>query len=404
MTTVKVKFRPPTVADRPGSIVYRITRHRVTKSITTGYNLRPEEWDGTNPTPTATGDTHRRQAVESVSHRIRRDMERIRRIVRTLDRKGAEYSADDVACEFRRVSGAAQEGMFLGFMEGVIVRLQRLGQMGTVHNYRSVLNSFRTFRDGEDIPTGRIDAPLMEDYRSWLKAEGKAPNSVTFHIRILRAVYNRAAEEGRTADRRPFRRISTRTEKTRKRAVTWEEVKRIKELDLTGREQLAFARDLFVFLFLCRGMSFIDAAFLKKSDLRNGVITYRRHKTGQRLQIRAVEQMREIMERYPPSGESPYLLPIIAEPGHDERRQYETALHRTNKYLKKIGRMLELTLPLTTYTARHSWATAAKRKGVAIATISDALGHESQATTEVYLASIDTASIDRANDLVIGGL
>jgi len=293
--------------------------------------------------------------------------------------------------------------MFFGYMERVIVRLQKQNRIGTARNYRSALNSFKTFRNGEDLLLGEVDAVLVEDYQSWLRAGGRAPNSVAFYMRILRAVYNRAADEELTQDRKPFRKVSIGIEKTRKRALPWGDIKQIKELNLAVDPPLAFARDIFIFLFLCRGMSFIDAAFLKKTDFRDGIITYRRHKTNQRLCIRIVKQMQEIIDRYSNEG-SPYVLPIIAHPGSNERRQYESALRRINNQLKRIGNMLHLRSSLTTYTSRHSWATIAKQRGIAIATISDALGHDSQLTTEIYLASIETFAIDRANELVIKDL
>lgn len=298
---------------------------------------------------------------------------------------------------------ATRRDLFFGYMEKVILRLQKQNRIGTARNYRAALNSFKTFRNGKDVLLGEVDANLVEDYRSWLKSGGRAPNSIAFYIRILRAVYNRAADEGLTQDSKPFRKISIGIEKTRKRALPWRDIKQIKELDLSDAPSLEFARDIFLFLFLCRGMSFIDAAFLKKTDFRNGIITYRRHKTGQLLRVRVVKQMQEIIDRYS-IGESPYLLPVIANPGSDERRQYESALRRINNQLKKIGNRLNLRSSLTTYTSRHSWATIAKQRGIAIATISDALGHDSQLTTEIYLASIETSAIDRANELVIKDL
>lgn len=192
-------------------------------------------------------------------------------------------------------------------------------------------------------------------------------------------------------------------EKTRKRALYDEDLRRIRILDLRSQPELEFARDIFIFLFFCRGMSFIDAAFLRKTDIKSGNIVYRRRKTGQRLEIKVINQIANIINHYS-DPKSPYLLPIIKHPGRNERRQYETALRRVNNALKTIGLMIGLSIPLTTYVSRHSWASIAKKKNVPIAVISDALGHESVATTQIYLDSIDTAAIDRANEIVIGDI
>lgn len=147
-------------------------------------------------------------------------------------------------------------------------------------------------------------------------------------------------------------------------------------------------------------MSFIDAAFLRKTDVRNGVLTYRRHKTNQVLRIKIINPIKELIDRYSDKS-SPYLLPIIDCSAADERKQYETALRRINNTLKIIADMVKLPVTLTTYVSRHSWATIAKSKNVPVNVISDALGHESIATTQIYLASIDASVIDRVNELII---
>lgn len=243
----------------------------------------------------------------------------------------------------------------------------------------------------------------MEDYQAYMTSAGLTPNSISFYMRILRAVYNRAVEQELTEDRRPFRTVFTGLEKTRKRAISISDIKRIRDLDLSLKPNLEFARDLFLFLFFCRGMSFIDAAFLKKSDIQNCVLSYRRHKTGQSLHIKVVKQIEEIINRYS-NKDSPYLLPVITRPGEDERRQYETALRRVNKALKTITGMIKLPVTLTTYVSRHAWATIAKSKNIPVNVISDALGHDSIATTLIYLASIDASTVDQANELIIKDL
>lgn len=285
-------------------------------------------------------------------------------------------------------------------MENVIVRLSQLKHTGTANNYRAALSSFKRFRNQDDIPVGAIDHIVMEDYQAYLHSTGLVSNSVSFYMRILRAVYNRAVEQDLTKDRRPFRTVFTGTEKTLKRAISISDIKRIRELDLLSRPNLEFARDIFLFLFFCRGMSFIDAAFLKRTDIQNGVLTYRRHKTNQVLHIKIIEPIKDLIDRYS-NKDSPYLLPVITRSDCDERKQYEAALRRVNNALKIIADMLKLPIPLTTYVSRHAWATIAKSKNVPVNVISDALGHDSIATTQIYLASIDTSVIDRANELII---
>ena len=254
-----------------------------------------------------------------------------------------------------------------------------------------------------DVSFEMIDKILIGDYGVYLKSRGLVPNSISFYMRILRAVYNRAVEQGLTLDSKPFKDVFTGREKTRKRAISLDDVRRIKELNLLNKPHLAFARDMFLFLFYCRGMSFVDAVFLKKADVRDGVLVYRRQKTRQLFCVKVVCQIQEIVGRYSVER-SPYLLSVISMPGKEERKQYEAALRRVNNALKQIGRMLGLSMPLTTYVARHAWATIAKTKNVPVPVISEALGHNSIYTTQIYLASLDASIIDMANELVIKDL
>ena len=249
MATVKVKFRPSTVADRLGSIIIIVTIHRVVRQITTDYKVFPCEWNEKQSWLVSTVENSRMAAIQSITQRLCWDVERLHGIIERLDRRQRGYSTDDVVSEFQR---ASKEKSFFIFMENVIVRLKQLGHTGTANNYRAALGSFKRFRAHEDIPIGAIDHLIMEDYQAYLNAAGLAPNSISFYMRILRAVYNRAVEQELANDRKPFRTVFTGTEKTRKRAISIGDIKRIKDLDLSHRPNLEFARDVF-FFFSCAG-------------------------------------------------------------------------------------------------------------------------------------------------------
>lgn len=186
-----------------------------------------------------------------------------------------------------------------------------------------------------------------------------------------------------------------------KRAIPQDAIKRLRDLNLNSRPSADLARDIFMFSFYTRGMSFIDIAFLRKEDIQNGILSYRRKKTNQHIVVKWEKQMQEIVDKYD-TVNSPYLLPLIKNVGQDERRQYLTAAHRINRNLKTIGKQLGLSMPLTCYVARHTWASIAKSKNIPISVISEAMGHDSESTTRIYLASLDTSVIDKANKLIIG--
>ena len=400
MASVKAMFRASTVDAKQGVIYFQIIHNRVVRQLTTDYHIFSNEWDGKS-IQTAGYDSERRNYLKTTGERIDWDLKLLRSIVNQLDNRQQRYTADDIIATFKQ---SAKEYSLFNFMQGIIVRLQQLGKQRTSETYRAALRSFMQFREGKDIPLEEIDADLMLTYEAHLRNKGLARNSTSFYMRILRAVYNRAVEKGVTVNRNPFKQVYTGVDKTVKRAIHLKAIKQIKNLDLTMQPSLEFARDMFLFSFYTRGMSFIDIAYLRKRDLANGVLTYRRRKTGQQLLIRWEKCMQEIVKKYGTPTDSPYLLPIITAPGNAERAQYQTMLHCVNNCLKKIATLAAIPVQLTMYVARHSWASAAKSKNIPISVISEGMGHDSEMTTQIYLASLDTTIVDRANAQILKDL
>lgn len=288
-----------------------------------------------------------------------------------------------------------------GYMERLIARLKAHGQHRTAETYQSALNSFCRFCHNRDLTFNELTPDLLADYESHLRNSGLVPNTVSFYLKRLRATYNKAVEEGLTENRHSFRKISTPLGKTAKRAISLKHIKKVKELELPHPSSCRFARDIFLFSFYTRGMSFVDIALLKKSDIANGILTYRRKKTGQMLTMRWESCMKEIADTYASDASSPYLFSIIRHTQGDIRQQCHNALTLINRHLKRIGQTIGLTTPLTMYVARHSWASIAYTEGIPISVISEGMGHESEKTTRIYLASLETQIIDNANKLIL---
>ena len=286
------------------------------------------------------------------------------------------------------------------FMQETIVQLQKLGKTRTAETYQSALASFMRFREGKDVLISHIKDNLIVAYENSMKASGLSSNTTSFYMRILRAVYNRAVKQGITKQKYPFQYVYTGVAKTRKRAVDISIVRRLAEMDLDRNPSAALARDMFLFSFYTRGMSFVDMAYLRKSDLSHGVLEYRRRKTGQTLFIRWENCMDEIVSSYD-NPSSFYLLPIITSYDTDERQQYINMSHKINRSLKSLGKKLGLPTPLTMYVARHTWANAARKKKIPISVISEGMGHTSEMTTRIYLSSLDADIIDRANKKIL---
>lgn len=292
---------------------------------------------------------------------------------------------------------------FAQFMCENIRRLRETGRRRTAETYEVTLRRFTAFCADCAVFPRDITPALVQSFEDRLRAQGLSPNSTSFYMRVLRAVYNRAVSCGLTPQRHPFADVYTGIGATAKRAVAIEIIGKIKKLDLNGQLALEMARDLFLFSFYTRGMSFIDMAKLRVDDIHGGVLTYRRHKTGQLLQVKWESCMQKIVDRYVPlTAGTPYLLPILTGAGGE--RRYQSVLRQTNRNLRRIGRMVGLLQPLTTYVARHSWASSARKSNIPLSVISAGMGHTSERTTRIYLAELDASEINRANSRILRAL
>lgn len=400
MATVKVKFRSSTIVGREGTIYYQIIHERKVRQLLSDYHVFANEWDDKRSMVVVHPQSARHSFILSIRERIRWDVERLIKIKHKLESKGLSYTADDVIDEFNQY---ANDYSLFNFIENIIAKLKRNGKIRTSETYKATLNSFKKFRANEDIMLDCLTSEIMEAYEAWLHERGITPNSISFYIRILRAAYNRAVECDIIENKNPFKRVYTGIDKTVKRALPLLIIKKIKLLELPLNSSMDFARDIFMMSFYLRGMSFIDMAFLKKSDLNNGYIIYRRRKTGQQLIIEWTKEMQIILDKYP-NNETDYLLPIIKTLGTNERYTYRNASYNINHNLKKIAKIIGVSIPLTLYVARHSWASAAKAKGIPLSVISEGMGHDSETTTQIYLNNLDTSVVDRANAVILKSL
>lgn len=383
-----------------GTLYFQIIHRRVVRTVCTGCRVTAREWDGASSSIRIVGSPARQASLRLAASRMRSEARRIAAIISEKELSGMEYDAEDIVAEYRRLPPCATWFAFIG---GMAARKAQTGRHGTAKTYRDALASFARFRGGEDIMTEDLDAETMSRYEAWLKGRGVKRNSSSCYLRTLRTLYRKAVDMGLTADRGIFRHVFTGFAKTAKRAVTIDSIRAIRRLALGEGSPLAFARDMFMLSVYLQGMSFIDMAYLKKTDIRNGLLQYSRKKTGQTLAVRWEGAMQDVVDSYAGlAAGSPYLLPIITRQDGTERRQYERMEHNVNRNLKKIGEMAGLHMPLTTYVARHTWASVMRDMGYDLSIVSRGLGHESLKTTQIYLSSIDTAAVAMANRSMIG--
>ena len=397
MASVKAKFRPSVIEGKEGTVYYQIIQNRVIRQLKTDYRIFADEWNDAENN-TIIGNSERSNLLLSLQERMKWDLKRFEMTIRKLGNQKSTFTADEIIGSFQN---GTDEQSFFNFMQGVIAHLRQMGKIRTAENYSCTLKSFMQFRQDRDILLSEIDSDLMQLYEAYLHGKGVVRNTSSFYMRILRAVYNRALEKELVEQRNPFRHVYTGVDKTVKRAVPLSAIKRMKNLDLSLQPNLEFARDMFLFSFYTHGMSFIDIAHLKKKDLQNGFLSYRRRKTGQQLVIRWEKCMQEIVGKYPEDSLSPYLLPVLKYPFKDTYKHYRNVMSGINRNLKEIARLADISVPLSMYCARHSWASAAKGKNIPISVISEGMGHDSEATTQIYLASLDNAVVDKANHQIL---
>lgn len=300
------------------------------------------------------------------------------------------------------------------FMTHIISQLKANGQSRTMRHYQATLNSFMRFRKNKDITLKQINADVIQSYEVYLKTEAQVcRNTSSFYLRILRAVYNKAQNIGLTRSQsNPFRLVYTGIDKTRKRAIPVDAIKNIKNLDLSHSPSCEMAKDTFIMSYYLRGISFVDLAHLRKSNLRNGVLRYHRSKTHQQIAIQWHPKMQALVDKYTDKyrhcmSTSPYLFPFLANPTNnkeDEEKLYHNAEARITYHLKKIAAKAGIPYNLTLYVARHSWATVARDHNIPLSVISEALGHDSEITTLTYLNSIQASKVDQLNAEMIDEL
>ena len=412
MATVKVRLGLPSEGGRQGTVFYQVTHRSRTRRISTSIRLAAEDWDAAgcgvkaraghaeDGAPVLRGGRYRMEP-SSLQDRIDSGLVRLRLITRHLDRLRKDYSIDDIIHRYESGNGCAS---VLSFMDARIAELSAAGKQGTARNYTRAKDSLARYLGGDDIPFISLTADFVAGYGLYLEKRGVVRNSVSFYMRILRAVYNSAVRHLLVEQAYPFSDVYTGVDRTRKRAVGETVVSRLFRLDLSRSASLTLARDMFLFSYCTRGMAFVDMAYLRKDDIRGGSIHYVRRKTGQPLCMRMEPCIRQIVDRYADRSEV-YVFPILkSEDPEKTYARYQVALNYYNRQLKQLGRMLHLDSGLTSYVARHSWATAARNHNIPVSVISAAMGHQSEKTTQIYLAMLEDSVIDSANQEIISCL
>ena len=399
MATVKIKFRASSVAGKEGTLYYHIIHQRKLRWISTDYHVYPEEWNARKSSVIVSNSNNRQAHLQLIQSQIDWEMKQMQCIIHDKEMDGVSYSVDDLANEIQQLP--TSQSVFT-FFRKQIAKKEQMQCVGTKNNYTNAVNRFIEFRNQKDLTFSQMTADMMEMYQAWLWNRGVGQNTVSFYLRTLRTLHHKAVEAGQATSNDIFAHVQTANVRTAKRAISIKDIRNIEKLELQIGSSIDKARDLFLLSFYLRGMAFVDMAFLKKSDLKCGMVSYNRRKTHQNLNIEWIKPMQAIIDKYAEqTKDSPYMLPILTGKETSPYTQYRKVEYNTNYNLKKIGKMIGLKIPLTTYVARHTWASIALHMNIPIATISEGMGHNSYKTTQIYLESIDVATINEANKRII---
>ncbi len=290
------------------------------------------------------------------------------------------------------------------FTESLIYQAQSSGRYSTADSYRSAIRRLLSFTGTSDMQFKEITPELIKNFEQHLFQRGLYDNTVSLYMRMLRSIFNQAVAAGsaKLNTKVIFRNVFVGCDTTVKRAIKPALITQLLEADFSLYPQLEFSRDLFLLSFYLQGIPFVDLAHLRKSNIHDNMLIYRRQKTNQQLYITIEKCADKIIKRYTPRcKDTAFLLPILTATGEEGYKQYKSALRLYNKHLQQISEMLKITPRLTSYVARHTWASTARENGIPVSVISTGMGHSSEKVTYVYLDSLDNKTMSDANKKVI---
>ncbi|MFA9391166.1 MAG: site-specific integrase [Prolixibacteraceae bacterium] len=401
MVSIKVRLLPYK-KNKKGEhpIVIQLIHNRKRSIISIGHYLLPKQWDPEDQNAIEKAKTKDELLyLKKLNILIAEKVNSVKKIIVDLEQIGKPFSIDEILDQVKE-----HRSITTVFIYGEIVSKKMLeaGRTGNSKYYVASLTAFKKFRNYKDLTFDELNYKMITRFEEHLQKQQCKINTIAAYMKVIRALCNGAIKEGLAKQEYyPFSKYKIKHEKTTKRAIIKGSISEMRQLDFSNRPELELARNIFLFSFYCRGMSFVDIANLQAKNIIGERLYYSRNKTNQKFTIRLTEPMLEIIKKYNNLDDpNSYVFPMITNIEGDTYLQYQNAMRLTNKKLKIIGKMLGLSIPLTTYVSRHSWATIAKRQGIPTAIISEGLGHETEHTTQIYLDSFENDVLDDANDLI----
>lgn len=417
MATYKFHFRPSSkLGLQEGKLFIRLIHDRISRTIRTTYAVFPHEWDAGARKILFPDECNERLAyLLDLQEQISDDLKRLGAIDKNLNNRDS-YTVHDF---IEAYSTQNEDNTLRSYTESQGRKLREAKRPRTARAYRTAANGLIRYNSGRNIALTEISSSLLLNFQEHMRSKGLHFNTISFYMRNLRAIYNKAIKDKMLPARRenPFCSVYTGIYDSTRRALPLSDVARLytyrthMEHRAKGempsgirksQTETSMYRTLRFFMFCCeaRGMSFVDMIYLKKGDISEDKILYMRKKTKQILTVKITEEMRNVIDIFGDKGDSPYVFPILDPTKPDLRRQYESALRVQNKRLHRIGVSIGIPIPLTTHGFRHTWATLAKWNNVEIAKISEGLGHSNIKTTIRYLDSFEVSVMDQVSEQI----
>ncbi|PHS52805.1 MAG: hypothetical protein COB01_06360 [Lutibacter sp.] len=402
MATIKLTLdKRRKLGDGRSPLILRLTHKSNSTSIQTGIKLHFSEWDS-------------KKLRVLKKHSIQKELNlQLKDIILRYEQKLRIAEIEKPYCnvvDLKKLitSNSFGESVeFNSFSSEQVEMLKKQGRFGNAQSYITATNSLIKY-GGKNLELGEIDYNFILGFENHLSSNGIKINARAAYMRAIRALLNKGGKMGcYNMSNYPFNNFKIRTQKTASRAETIETIIDLRNIELEIGSEIHNARNIFFLIFGLIGISFMDLILLKKSNIKNGRIMYKRRKTGKLYSIKVMPLVSDILSLYT-NETSDFLLPQFDLDGIDEsqvRHKTNLGLKITNRYLKQLGMQLGLTSSLTTYVARYSWANIAKRKGFSKDLIAEALGHNyGNAVTGIYLEGYGNEIIDSANDKILSPL
>jgi len=331
------------------------------------------------------------------------------KLIAKLDESGQLAALDAVELK-KRIQHKALNISFYTFTDQLVEQMQKHKKDGNAEVYKDTKRFLKIFApDHPELSFEQITPTLLKNIELRYMAKDNSLNGLSHYLRTIRAIYNRAIEEGIVdQERYPFKTYKIRQSKSHKTAISKNDIEKIRAMQFPADSKSYLIKTLFDFSFLCRGMNLTDIAKLKVRNIADGKIRYRRSKSGKDFEIRIknckdpTSRIEVILNLYlPGKGPNDYIFPIITNTRKSELEQIKAFRFLTNHYLKRWAKRIGINPTLSFNTARHSWATIGKKElGIEIPIISEGLGHDDIKTTQIYLDSFDDYLIDDASDSI----